>query len=81
VSWSSKRQHRVSKFSAEVEYCGVANAIAESCWLCQLLIELGISPQRATIVFRDNVSASYMSSNPVHHQQTKHIEIDLHFVR
>jgi hypothetical protein len=28
----------------------------------------------------DNVSASYMSSNPIHHQWTKHIEIDLHFV-
>jgi hypothetical protein len=29
----------------------------------------------------DNVSAVYMSSNPVQHQHTKHIEIDLHFVR
>jgi hypothetical protein len=37
--------------------------------------------QSATIIFCDNVSAVYLSSNPVNHQRTKHIEIDLHFVR
>jgi len=36
---------------------------------------------KATIVFCDNVSACYMSSNPVHHKRTKHIELDVHFVR
>ncbi|GJY62452.1 ribonuclease H-like domain-containing protein [Tanacetum coccineum] len=34
-----------------------------------------------TIVYCDNVSAVYLSSNPVQHQRTKHIEIDIHFVR
>nr|GEX75704.1 ribonuclease H-like domain-containing protein [Tanacetum cinerariifolium] len=35
----------------------------------------------ATLVYCDNVSAVYLFSNPVQHQRTKHIEIDIHFVR
>lgn len=81
VSWSSKRQATVSRSSAEAEYRGVANAVAESCWLRQLLLELHRPPRQATVVFCDNVSAMYIASNPVQHQRTKHVEIDLHFVR
>jgi hypothetical protein len=40
LSWSSKRQTTVSRSSAEAEYRGVANAVAESTWLRQLLSEL-----------------------------------------
>ena len=35
----------------------------------------------STLVYCDNVSAVYLSTNPVQHQRTKHVEIDLHFVR
>ncbi|GJW15228.1 hypothetical protein Tco_0019361 [Tanacetum coccineum] len=42
--------------SAEAEYRGVANVVAET-------------------------AAVYMSTNHVQHQHTKHIEIDIHFVR
>jgi hypothetical protein len=80
VSLSSKRQPTVSRSSAEVEYRAVANAVAETTWLRQLLQEMHIPLQSATIIFCDNVSAVYLSSNPVNHQRTKHIEIDLHFV-
>ncbi|KAJ9536818.1 hypothetical protein OSB04_un000042 [Centaurea solstitialis] len=66
---------------AEAEYRGVANTIAETSWLRNLLRELHHAPTKATIVYCDNVSAIYMSSNPVQHQRTKHIEIDIHFVR
>ncbi|GKE63443.1 ribonuclease H-like domain-containing protein, partial [Tanacetum coccineum] len=31
LSWSSKRQPTLSHSSAEAEYCGVANAVAETC--------------------------------------------------
>ncbi|GJW17506.1 ribonuclease H-like domain-containing protein [Tanacetum coccineum] len=81
LSWSSKRQFTISRSSAEAEYQGVANAVAETCWLRNLLRELYTPLSTATIVYCDNVSDVYLSSNPVQHQRTKHIEIDIHFVR
>ncbi|XP_023763215.1 uncharacterized mitochondrial protein AtMg00810-like [Lactuca sativa] len=80
LSWSSKRQNTTSRSSVEAEYMGVANGVAETCWIHNLLLELHYMPAKATIVYCDNVSVVYMSSNPVHHQCTKHMEIDLHFV-
>jgi hypothetical protein len=55
--------------------------VAEACWLRQVLVELRNPLSRATLVYCDNVSAVYLSTNPVQHQRTKHVEIDLHFVR
>nr|GEY58836.1 ribonuclease H-like domain-containing protein [Tanacetum cinerariifolium] len=65
---------------AEAEYRSVANAIAETCWIRNLLRELHTPLSYATIMYCDNVRAVYLSSNPVQHQRTKHIEIDIHFV-
>ncbi|XP_021986072.1 uncharacterized mitochondrial protein AtMg00810-like [Helianthus annuus] len=81
ISWSSKRQSTISRSSAEAEYRGVANVVAEVCWLRNLLLELCHPISRATLVYCDNVSAVYLSGNPVQHQRTKHIELDIHFVR
>jgi hypothetical protein len=81
LSWSSKRQSVVSRSSAEAEYRGIANVVSELCWLRNLLLELGRPLRKASLVYTDNISAVYMSGNPVNHQRTKHIEIDIHFVR
>ncbi|GJY63777.1 ribonuclease H-like domain-containing protein, partial [Tanacetum coccineum] len=81
LSWSSKRQPTLFRSSAEAEYRGVSNAVAETCWLRNLLRELHTPLSFATLVYCDNVSAVYLSSNPVQHQRTKHIQIDIHFVR
>ncbi|GJV34326.1 ribonuclease H-like domain-containing protein [Tanacetum coccineum] len=81
LSWSSKRQPMLSRSSAEAEYSGVANVVAKTCWIWNLLRELHTPLSSVTIVYCDNVSAVYLSSNPVQHQRTKHIEIDIHFVR
>nr|GEW31250.1 ribonuclease H-like domain-containing protein [Tanacetum cinerariifolium] len=81
LSWSSKRQPTLSRSSAEAEYRGVANVVAETCWLRNLLRELHTLLSSATLVYCDNVSAVYLSCNPVQHKRTKHIEIGIHFVR
>jgi hypothetical protein len=81
VSWSAKRQTVVSRSSAEAEYRVVANGVAEATWLRQLLHELQTPPSQCTLVYYDNISAVYLSTNPIQHQRTKHVEIDLHFVR
>ncbi|GKB74746.1 ribonuclease H-like domain-containing protein [Tanacetum coccineum] len=81
LSWSSKHQHTFSRSSAEVEFRGVTNVVAKTAWLHNLLCELHSRLSTATLVYCDNVSAVYLSANPVQYQRTKHIEIDIHFVR
>jgi hypothetical protein len=80
ISWSSKRQNVVSRSSAEAEYRAVANGVAEACWLRQLLQELHAPLTNSTLIYCDNVSVVYLSTNPIQHQRMKHVEIDLHFV-
>ncbi|GJX21801.1 ribonuclease H-like domain-containing protein [Tanacetum coccineum] len=65
LSWSSKRQLTLSCSSAEAEYRGVANVVAETCWLQNLLRELYTPLSSTTLVYCENVSAVYLSSNMV----------------
>ncbi|GJS52636.1 ribonuclease H-like domain-containing protein [Tanacetum coccineum] len=53
----------------------------ETAWLRNLLCELHSPLSTVTLVYCDNVSVIYMSNNPIQHQRTKHIEIDIHFIR
>ncbi|GJT12441.1 ribonuclease H-like domain-containing protein [Tanacetum coccineum] len=80
LTWSSKHQDTLSRSSAETEHRRVANVVAETSWIRNLLRELHTSLFTATLVYCDNVSVVYMSANPVQHQYTKHIEIDIHFI-
>ncbi|GKB12485.1 ribonuclease H-like domain-containing protein [Tanacetum coccineum] len=63
LSWSAKRQHTPSRSSAEVEYSGVANVIAETVWLRNLLRELHTPLLSATLVYYDNVRVLHVPSH------------------
>nr|GEY50950.1 NBS-containing resistance-like protein [Tanacetum cinerariifolium] len=76
-----KCERGAKKHTKLTEYQGVANIVAENAWLRNLLCELHSLLSTATLVYYDNVSVVYMSANPVQHQRTKHIEINIHFVQ
>jgi len=81
ISWSSMKQPTVSRSSTESEYKALANASTELIWIQTLLRDLRVSLPRAPILYCDNIGATYLTSNPIYHARTKHIEIDYHFVR
>lgn len=81
ISWCSKKQSVVSRSSTEAEYRSLAQVVSEVTWLSSLLHELRIKLPAPPIVWVDNLSAISLASNPVLHARTKHIELDIHFIR
>lgn len=71
----------MSRSNVEAEYKRDAIAVAETWLLRNLLLEMHNPLRSATIVYCDNISAIYLSSNRVQHQRTKHIKTDIHFVK
>jgi hypothetical protein len=55
--------------------------VIEACWLQQLHQKLHNPLIKSTLVYCDNVNTVYLSTNPIQRQHTKHIKIDIHFVR
>ncbi|KAM1762795.1 hypothetical protein ACFX12_005393 [Malus domestica] len=81
ISWSSKKQQTVSRSSTEAEYRALSSTTAELDWIQQILAFLHLPISAPPVLFCDNLSAIALSFNPVQHQRTKHIEVDVHFVR
>ena len=81
ISWKTKKQHTVSRSSAEAEYRSMAMTTCELKWLKGLLSCFGVTPSRSMTLHCDSQAALHMSQNPVFHERTKHIEVDCHFVR
>ena len=49
-------------------------------WLQRVLSELKVEMQDSVKMFSDSQAAISIAKNPVHHDRTKHIEIDRHFI-
>jgi len=80
ITWSAKKQDTMSRSSTESKYRAFATAVAEVCWIRQVLHDLGIFLSFPPKLWCDNVFALAIASNPVFHAYTKHVEVDYHFV-
>ena len=81
VSWSSRKQATVSRSSMQSEYKALPNGTAELIWIQSVLGELGVFLSGPPVLWCDNLRATYLSTNPVFHARTKHIEVHFHFVQ
>lgn len=81
ILWCAKRQSIVAKSSTEVEYRSLAHTSVELSWLRQLSKDLRIFLPTRRLIWCDNISAISLASNLVFPAQTKHVEVDYHFVR
>ena len=75
------KQHTISLSLAEAEYIGVVNAAIQCVWLQGILKELGFEFDSATIIWCENKSEINISIDPLHRQNTKHIDIHMHYIR
>ncbi|GJU32328.1 retrovirus-related pol polyprotein from transposon TNT 1-94 [Tanacetum coccineum] len=80
VCWSAKKQQSVDMSSAEAEYVDVAGCCANILWMTSQLSDYDIHYKMVPI-FCDNTSAIAISTNPLLHSRTKHIDIRYHFIR
>lgn len=81
VSWSSKKQHVVYRSSTKSECRALALGKTEVLWIQALLTELKFKTETTPVMWCDNQSAISLATNPVYHAKTKHIELDIHFIR
>lgn len=80
VTWRSKKQSVVARSSAEAEFRSLSQGICEGIWIQRVLAELGMGNSKSIRLYCDNQAAISIAKNPVHHDRTKHIEIDRHFI-
>ncbi|KAK8706188.1 hypothetical protein V6N13_049763 [Hibiscus sabdariffa] len=65
----------------EAEYRSITDAVSEVTWVNTMLSDMGVISSTIPVVWSDNTSAVAMSANPVLYSRSKHVELDVHFVR
>ena len=71
----------MARSSAKADFRALAQGIYEGMWIKGVLSELKIPSNGQMEVFCDNMATISIAKNPVHHDRTKHVELDRHFIK
>lgn len=71
----------MSRSSAESEYRALTNLSTDVVWLKAVCDEIGLSIAGTPKLWCDNTSAIALAANSIFHGRTKHIEVDVHYIR
>ncbi|KAI3772007.1 hypothetical protein L6452_03181 [Arctium lappa] len=80
VSWTSKKQNSVSTSTVEAEYVAATSCCSQVLWMKTQLRDFGYNYRRVPI-YCDSKSIIAITSNPVQHSKTKHIDVCHHFIK
>lgn len=80
VACSSKKQLLLAHSSTGSEYQALAHKTSEVLWIKSIVQELFI-PYLPPKLLCGKLSVFMISHNPILHARTKHIKLDIHFVR
>ncbi|KAI5324534.1 hypothetical protein L3X38_033607 [Prunus dulcis] len=60
---------------------GITHRVCELLWLRILFSEIGFPPKKVMELYCDNQAAREIANNPVQHDITKHVELDMHYIK
>ena len=75
-----QKNHTNGFLTTEAEYVALSEAGREACWLRSLYEELGQKQKSSTLIKGNNDGSIAMARNLQFHKQSKHIDIQWHWV-
>jgi hypothetical protein len=81
IAWKTKKQIAVFRSNVEAELRAMALLTAEVTWLRWLLADFGVSVTTPTTLLSDSTSAISIVRDPVKHELTKHIGVNVFYTR
>ena len=71
----------VARSSAEAKFRAMATGACELLWIKIILEDLKVQWSKPMKLYCDNKSSINIAHNPMQHDRTKNIEIDMHFIK
>jgi hypothetical protein len=82
VSWLSKKQGCVAKYTIEAEYIACSTAVSNAVWIKRFVDSLKLDMQdRPVNVFCDNKSSISLIKSGANSSKSKHIDVNNHYIQ